>query len=455
VSRILVPNRGEIALRVIRACRELGHESVIAHSEADADTLPVRVADRSVCIGPADPSASYLDQDLVLSAAEMHDVDAIHPGYGMLSENASFAKNVADSGYTFIGPSSETIQLMGQKSEARRRLKEAGMPVLPGSDGDLETLEEAREVAERVEYPLMLKASEGGGGRGIAKVHDEEELDEQFERVQSEAEAAFGSGRIYIEKLVEDPRHIEFQVMGDGNGEVVQFFERECSIQRRHQKLLEEAPSPALSEERRQELADTIVEALETIEYGNAGTLEMVMDEDENAYVIEVNTRIQVEHPVTEMICDRDLIKIQIETALSGELPLSQEDVDYEGHAMEVRVCAEDPASQFAPEQGTIESLQLPGGPGIRNDTYVENGTWVSPYYDSMIGKIIAHDADRTQCIDRIDRALHETVIDGINTTIPLFRWMLRDDSFREGTFNTSFLDDRAEEWQSALDGTA
>lgn len=451
MSRILIPNRGEIALRVIRACRELGHESVIAHSEADAGTLPVRLADESICIGPASPAESYLDQDLVLSAAEMADVDAVHPGYGMLSENASFSENVAESGFNFIGPDADTIRLMGQKSEARRRLKEAGMPVLPGSDGDLETLEEAQEVAEGIEFPIMLKASEGGGGRGIAKVHDPDELDEQFERVQSEAEAAFGSSRIYIEKLVEDPRHIEFQVMGDGQGNVVQFFERECSIQRRHQKLLEEAPSPALSEERRQELADTIVEALEDIEYGNAGTLEMVMDEDENAYVIEVNTRIQVEHPVTEMITDRDLIKIQIETALEGELPVSQDEIEYHGHAMEVRVCAEDPGRSFAPEQGTIETLQLPGGPGVRNDTYVESGTWVSPYYDSMIGKVITHDDTRNHCIDRMDRALHETTIDGINTTIPLFRWILEDDDFVAGEFDTSFLDERSEAWGKAL----
>lgn len=449
MSRILIANRAEIALRVIRACQELGHEAIVAHSEADAQTLPVRLADDTVCIGPAETDRSYLDQRAIIAAAQMSDADAIHPGYGMLAENASFAERVEKSDFEWIGPTSRTIRQMGQKAEARAILDDAGMPVLPGSEGDLTSLDEAKEVAEEVGFPIMLKASEGGGGRGISKVRDENELEEQFQRVQAEAEAAFGSGRIYIEKLIENPRHIEFQILGDGNGNVTQFFERECSIQRRNQKLIEEATSPAMTDETRDELASTIEDAFAKLDYSNVGTVEFVMDEDENAYVIEVNTRIQVEHPVTEQITGHDLIRAQIETALSGTMPVDSSDVDYDGHSLEVRVCAENPAQNFAPVQGTIDHLNFPSGPGIRVDTYVEAGTWISPYYDSMIGKIIAWDQDRTSCINRMQRALDETEIQGFDTTIPLFEWILDEENFREGDFNTSYLEEV--DWQAGL----
>ncbi len=449
MSNILVANRGEIALRVLRACRELGHTCSILHSEADADTLPVRLADETVCVGPPDPGRSYMDISAVLAAAEMVGADAIHPGYGMLSENARFAEAVNDAGLTFIGPSASMIGLMGQKAEARRELAEAGMPVLPGSDGTLTELDEARQVADETGYPVMIKAAEGGGGRGIARARDEGELDEQFQRVQSEADAAFGSAEMYIEKYIPDPRHIEFQVVGDGTGDVVQFGERECSVQRRHQKLMEEGPSPALDEVRREDLARTIVDALEVLEYGSAGTLEMVMDEDGNAYVIEVNTRIQVEHPVTEMITGHDLIKIQIRTALDGQLPVEQSEVVLEGHALEVRICAEDPASGFSPQQGTVEDLVLPNGPGTRTDTYLEVGSWISPYYDSMVAKLICWDRSRDACLDRTLRALSETRIEGIRTTVPLFEWVLNEPGFRSGRYDTSYLD--RTDWQTAL----
>lgn len=449
MTRILIPNRAEIALRVIRACQELGHETVVAHSEADAQTRPVRLADRTVCLGPAETDRSYLDQKAIIEAARMTDADAIHPGYGMLAENASFAERVDNAGLTFIGPNAETIRTMGQKAEARAILDEAGAPVLPGSDGDLTSLEAAREVADEIGFPIMLKASEGGGGRGISKVHDQSELEEQFQRVQAEAEAAFGSGRIYIEKLIENPRHIEFQILGDGDGEVLQFFERECSIQRRNQKLLEEAPSPAMTEGTRNELARTIEDAFSELNYSNVGTVEFVMDDDENAYVIEVNTRIQVEHPVTEMITSHDLIKAQIETALSGSIHISADEIDYEGHAMEVRVCAEDPKRGFSPVQGTVEHLNMPSGPGIRVDSYLEAGTWISPYYDSMVAKIIAWDRSRPECIDRLKRALEETEIEGFNTTIPLHQWILEDEQFNEGDFHTGYLEET--DWEDAL----
>ena len=440
-KRILIANRGEIALRVVRACQELGHESIVACSRADAQTLPSRVADSKVCIGPAEAGKSYLDIDAVLAAADLCDADAVHPGYGLLSENAEFARAVEEAGYIFIGPRAETIELMGQKAEARRQLKQAGIPVLPGSDGRLKELAEAEKVADEVGFPLMVKAASGGGGRGIARVENMEELREQFPRVQAESEAAFDSEWMYIEKFIPDPRHIELQVMGDGRGEVVHFFERECSIQRRHQKLLEEAPSPAMTEEQRVELAETVTEALGKLDYGNAGTVEFVMDDSGNAYVIEVNTRIQVEHPVTEMITGEDLIATQIRTALEGELPMSQEDITYKGHSVEIRVCAEDPAAGFTPQQGTVEKLVFPSGPGVRVDSYLEPDTWISPYYDSMIAKLITWHKDRDRCLNRLSRSINETTISGFRTTLPLFKWLIWNDQFRNADFHTGFLD--------------
>ncbi len=440
-KRILIANRGEIALRIIRACKELGHESIVTYSRADAQTLPVRQADHSVCIGPAEVGKSYLDIESILAAAEISEADAIHPGYGLLSENTDFARAVKEAGYTFIGPSAETMELMGQKAEARRQLKKAGIPVLPGSEEKLYSVEEAKPVAEETGFPLMIKAASGGGGRGIAKVGDMKEFKEQFPRVQSEAEAAFGDQGMYIEKFIPDPRHIELQVMGDGKGEVIHFFERECSIQRRHQKLLEEAPSPAVPQQLREELTQTVTAALGKLNYNNAGTVEFVMDEQNNAYVIEVNTRIQVEHPVTEMICNEDLIVIQIKTALEGELPLTQDEISFQGHAMEVRVCAEDSLSGFAPQQGTVEKLIFPYGPGTRVDSHLESDSWISPYYDSMLGKIITWNRNRETCINRMLRSLSETEIWGVKTTIPLYNWLLNNENFRDGNFHTNFLD--------------
>ncbi len=440
-KRILIANRGEIALRVIRACQELGHEAIIVCSEADMDTLPARVADAKICIGPAPVAKSYLDIDAIIAAADVCDADAVHPGYGLLSENPDFARAVAEAGVVFIGPRADTIELMGQKAEARRQLKKVGIPVLPGSDGRLKDVEEAEEVAREVGFPLMIKAASGGGGRGIARVNKMKELREQFPRVQAESEAAFGSKWMYIEKFIEDPRHIELQVMGDGKGNVIHFFERECSIQRRHQKLLEEAPSPAISDDKRYEIAERVTTALEKLEYGNAGTVEFVMNSAGELYVIEVNTRIQVEHPVTEMITGRDLIAVQIETALTGELPFTQDEISYRGHAVEIRVCAENPATGFSPEQGTVEQLVFPSGPGVRVDSYLESDSWISPYYDSMIGKIICWNSDRESALNRLGRAIDETRIKGFKTTLPFFTWLLGNSDFRAADFHTGFLD--------------
>ncbi len=440
-KKILIANRGEIALRVIRACRELGHESVMVCSEADINTLPARVADSKICIGPAQVSGSYLDMEAILAAAEISGADAIHPGYGLLSENPDFARAVADAGFIFIGPRAETIELMGQKAEARRQLKKAGIPVLPGSDGKLRDIQEAEKVAKDVGFPLMIKAASGGGGRGIARVNNIKELREQFPRVQAESQAAFGSDWMYIEKFIPNPRHIELQVMGDGHGNVIHFFERECSIQRRHQKLLEEAPSPVITDDQRNSLAERVTTALGKLNYGNAGTVEFVMDASGDAHVIEVNTRIQVEHPVSEMITGRDLIAVQIQTALTDSLPLTQEEISYRGHAIEIRVCAEDPASGFSPQQGTVEHLVFPSGPGVRVDSYLESGTWISPYYDSMIGKIIAWNSDRESCMNRLQRAISETQIKGFKTTLPFFSWLLNNADFRQADFHTGFLD--------------
>jgi acetyl-CoA carboxylase, biotin carboxylase subunit len=439
-EKILIANRGEIALRVICACKDLGIKTVAVYSEADRYSLHTRFADEAICIGPAKSARSYLDIPSVISAAEITNADAVHPGYGFLSENADFAEVCETSGLTFIGPKPDVIRRMGLKQIARAAMDEAGVPILPGSKGILKSLEEAREIAEQIGYPVMLKASAGGGGRGMRVVRNADDLGPLLAQAQAEASAAFSSGDMYMEKLVENPRHIEFQVMGDQHGNVEIFGERECSIQRRHQKLIEEAPSVAVTPELRCRIAENLKVALGAIGYTNAGTVEFLMDQKGNLYFIEVNARIQVEHPVTEMITGVDLVKAQIRVA-SGE-PLSsilRERVTLRGHAIECRVNAEHPET-FVPSPGRITGLNLPGGAGIRVDTAAYQDGVIPPYYDSLVAKLIAWGADRNEAIARMKRALEMFVVEGIYTSIPLHERILSHPDFVEGRLDTGFL---------------
>jgi acetyl-CoA carboxylase biotin carboxylase subunit len=438
--KVLIANRGEIALRVICACRELGIKTVAVYSEADRHSLHVRFADEAVCIGPAKSSRSYLDIAAVISAAEITNVDAVHPGYGFLSENADFAEVCQLSGITFIGPKPEVIRQMGLKQRARVLMKEGGVPVLPGSEGVLSGPDEAMALAKDIGYPIMLKAAAGGGGRGMRVVRSETELPALLAQAQSEAAAAFSCGDVYMEKLLEAPRHIEFQILADEHGNVEVLGERECSIQRRHQKLLEEAPSPSLSCELRARMSERLRAAMRQIGYTNAGTAEFLMDQNGNLYFIEVNARIQVEHPVTEFVTGIDLVKAQIRIA-AGE-PLDQiltGPIRLAGHAIECRINAEHPES-FAPSPGRITGLNLPGGIGVRVDTAAYTDCIIPPYYDSLVAKLITYGQDRTEAIARMRRALSMFVIEGIHTTIPLHERILSDPSFIAGRFDTTFL---------------
>jgi acetyl-CoA carboxylase biotin carboxylase subunit len=438
--KILIANRGEIALRILCACKELGTRTVAIYSEADRNSLHVRFADEAICIGPARSSESYLNIPQVISAAEIANVDAIHPGYGFLSENANFAEVCEASHITFIGPSPESIRLMGEKDRARREMAAAGIPVIPGSPGVVGDEVTASKEAEEIGYPLMIKAAEGGGGRGMRVVRSSRELIPAFQTAQSEAEQAFGSPHVYMEKLIERPRHIEFQVLGDRHGSVMHLGERECSIQRRHQKLLEESPSPVMDEKTRSRMGEQVVKALEKIGYSSAGTVEFLRDESGNLYFIEMNARIQVEHPVTEMVTGVDLVKSQIRLATGERLNDVVGPVEFRGHAIECRINAEDPET-FTPSAGRITAFRVPGGPGIRVDTACYADAVIPPYYDSLIAKIIAHGHDRAEAIARMHGALGGFVVEGIKTTISLHRRILSDAEFAAGNFDTNFLE--------------
>ena len=439
-KKVLIANRGEIALRVIRACKELGIKTVAIHSEADAASLHVRAADEKVCVGPAEAALSYRNIPNVLSAAEISGADAIHPGYGFLSENAHFAEVCESIGIKFIGPSSENIAMLGDKAKAREIVMKRGLPVTPGSPGELRSEEEALQAAQKIGFPVIIKATAGGGGRGMRVVNKADDLARAFQAAQAEAKSTFGNESVYLERYFLEPRHIEVQVMADHRGHVIHLGERDCSIQRRHQKLLEETPSPAIDEKLRKEIGRVAVEAVKAAHYRNVGTVEFLLDKDRNFFFMEVNTRIQVEHPITEMVTGVDLIKEQIRLAAGLPLTLRQQDVVMNGHSMECRINAEDP-EKFTPSPGTITKYSPPGGFGVRVDSVMESGAVVSPHYDSMIAKLITHGRDRQECMARMRRALDEFVIEGIKTTIPLHRRILDDPDFQKGHVSTTFLE--------------
>ena len=439
-KKILIANRGEIALRIIWACKELGIRTVAVHSDVDKDSLHVKFADEDVCIGPARNIDSYLNISRIISAAEITDADAIHPGYGFLAENAHFAEVCQDCRITFIGPGPEIIRQMGDKAMARKTMMRAGVPVIPGSEGVVPTVEEAVVLAEEIGYPVIVKAAAGGGGRGMRIARGESEVRRAYETAQREAAAAFGSGDLYMEKYIENPRHIEFQIFGDKHGNIVHMNERECSIQRRHQKLVEEAPSVALTPGLRQKMAEAALAGARMVGYVNAGTVEFLLDERRNFYFIEMNTRIQVEHPVTENIAGIDLIKEQIKVAAGEPLPYRQEDIKILGHSIECRVNAEDPVT-FAPSPGTIRAFHLPGGPGIRVDTAAHAEARISPYYDSMIAKVISRGNSRAEALSRMRRAMDSFIVEGIKTNIPLQQRILADPDFERGEISTRFME--------------
>ncbi|MCU1296722.1 MAG: acetyl-CoA carboxylase, biotin carboxylase [Acidobacteriaceae bacterium] len=440
-KKILIANRGEIALRVICACKELGIRTVAIYSEADRNSLHVKFADEAICIGPPQLGQSYLNIPAVISAAEIANVDAIHPGYGLLAENANFAEVTETCNIKFIGPPPEVTRLMGEKEKARAAMKKAGVPILPGSEGILASDGEALEWAKQVGFPVIIKASAGGGGRGMRIVRSEGELPALFKAAQSEAASAFGNGDLYMEKFIERPRHIEFQILADEYGNVVSLGERECSIQRRHQKLLEESPSLQVTPELRQEIGQILSKTLSGIGYQNAGTIEFLMDEDRKLYFIEMNTRIQVEHPVTEMVTDVDLVKSQILLAAGERLEnVLQGPIVHRGHAIECRINAEHP-EKFTPSAGKITAFHPPGGTGVRVDTAAYAEGTIPPYYDSLIAKLIVRGKDRTEAISRMSRALEMFIVEGIYTTIPLQRRILADPDFRAGNFNTTFIE--------------
>ncbi|OLC79233.1 MAG: acetyl-CoA carboxylase biotin carboxylase subunit [Acidobacteria bacterium 13_1_40CM_2_64_6] len=439
-KKILIANRGEVALRIIFACRELGIKTVAVYSEADENSLHVRFADEDVRIGPARSADSYLNVPAVISAAEITGADAIHPGYGFLSESAYLAEVCEACHIKFIGPEPQVIRLMGDKARARRVMKKAGVPVLPGSDGPIESEEKALKLAKEIGYPVIVKATAGGGGRGMRVVRAAGELSHAVKTAQREAEAAFGVPDVYIEKYVESPRHIEFQILGDHHGSVVHLGERECSIQRRHQKLLEESPSPGLSEKMRRKMGSIVIDAAKAVQYTNAGTFEFLMDPDGRFYFMEANTRLQVEHPVTEMVTGIDIVKAQIRIAAGEKLGFKQSEVTFTGHSIECRVNAEDPET-FVPSPGVIHVFSVPGGPGVRLETFAHSDCTISPYYDSMIAKIIVHGRDRAEAIARMKRTLEMTVIEGIKTSIPLHLRILNDPDFVAGKLSTAFME--------------
>ncbi|MAW81060.1 MAG: acetyl-CoA carboxylase biotin carboxylase subunit [Parvularcula sp.] len=439
-NKVLIANRGEIALRIHRACKELGISTVAVHSTADADAMHVRLADESVCIGPPAPKDSYLNIPAIISAAEITDADAIHPGYGFLSENARFAEIVAAHNITFIGPDAEHIRVMGDKIAAKEAVAKAGIPLVPGSAGAILSYEEAKEEAAKIGYPVLVKAAAGGGGRGMKVAKTESDLAEAMSTAKAEAKAAFGDDAVYLEKYLELPRHIELQIIADSHGNVVQLGERDCSLQRRHQKVLEEALSPALTDKERARIGDTVRKAIEKIGYLGAGTIEFLYENGE-FYFIEMNTRLQVEHPITEQVTRRDLVREQILVAAGAELSMKQEDVVFKGHAIECRVNAENPRT-FRPSPGKITQFHPAGGPGVRFDSAVYTGYKIPPYYDSMIGKLIVYGDDRAHCIARLKRALSEMVFVGVETTVPLFMDLVDDPAFQKGDYHIHWLED-------------
>ena len=440
LKKVLVANRGEIAVRIIRACREMGIATVAVYSDMDKDSLHRRLADESVCIGPANSVKSYLNVKNIIEVACLTGADSIHPGFGFLSESPSFAKMCTEIGIKFIGPSSELIELMGNKSKAKETMKNAGVPVVPGSDGLVKDINEAKKIAKQIKYPIIIKASSGGGGKGIRIAYSEEELVKEYEIVKHEAKVSFNDDSIYIEKFIENPRHVEIQVLADEHGNVVHLGERDCSVQRRNQKILEETPSMAIDSKLREKMGNVAVNAVKKIGYSNAGTIEFLVDKNKNFYFMEMNTRIQVEHPVTEMVTGLDLVKEQIKIASGEKLGFTQKDIEFKGHAMECRINAEDPEKKFMPCPGKITGLHLPGGNGIRVDTAIYSDYTVPQTYDSMIAKIIVHGKDRDEAIAKMKSALAELVVDGITTNTDFLSKILDNENFRKNKYDTSFI---------------
>ncbi len=438
-EKILIANRGEIALRVIRACREMGIKSVAVHSTADADAMHVRMADESVCIGPAPSSESYLNKAAIISACEITGAQAVHPGYGFLSENAGFAQALQDHGLTFIGPNAEHIRIMGDKITAKETAKELGIPVVPGSDGGVPDFETAKKVAEGIGYPVIIKATAGGGGRGMKVAKNAQELEIAFRTARSEAKSAFGNDEVYMEKYLQKPRHIEIQVFGDGKGKAVHLGERDCSLQRRHQKVFEEAPGPAITAKMRAEIGEICAQAVAKIDYIGAGTIEFLY-EDGQFYFIEMNTRLQVEHPVTEYIFGVDLVREQIRVAAGLPMSFTQDELELSGHAIEVRINAER-LPNFAPCPGKVRTFHAPGGLGVRMDSALYGGYSIPPYYDSLIGKLIVHGRDRPEALARLKRALSELIIDGVDSSVPLFHMLLAEPDIQNGEYNIHWLE--------------
>jgi len=441
IKKILIANRGEIAVRIIRACKELGIETVAVYSEADKNSLHVQMADEAYCIGPTSSKDSYLNITNIMSVATLTDADAIHPGYGFLAENVDFAEICQECNITFIGPSPESIEKMGIKDVARETMKKAGVPVVPGSEGIIESEEEAKQIAEEIGYPVIIKATAGGGGRGIRVARDEEELISGIRVTQEEAEIAFGNPDVYLEKYIENFRHVEIQILADEFGNTIHLGERDCSIQRRLQKLIEETPSPAITEEIREKMGNASIQAAKAVDYVGAGTIEYIFDLDEQKfYFMEMNTRIQVEHPVTEMVTSIDLIKEQIHIANGEKLSITQDDISLDGWSIECRINAEDPYKNFMPSPGTVDLYLPPGGLGVRIDSSVYQGYEITPFYDSMVAKVITHGKTREEAIQRMHRALDEFVINGIKTTIPFHKEIMENEVFKKGKFNTNFL---------------
>jgi acetyl-CoA carboxylase, biotin carboxylase subunit len=442
IQKVLIANRGEIALRIIRACRELGIKTLAVYSEADVQSLHVQLADEAICIGGPKSADSYLRADRIISAAEIADVDAIHPGYGFLSENAKFAEQCESCNIKFIGPRSKSIRIMGDKAIAKDTVRKAGVPTVPGSDGPVESEAEAVKIARKIGYPVIIKAVAGGGGRGMRIAHNDVSFAKEYHVARNEAEKAFGNGAVYIERYIQSPRHIEFQILADSHGKVLHLGERDCSVQRRHQKLIEESPSPFLTADLRKKMGKAAVRAAEAAEYQNAGTIEFLVDPKGNYYFIEMNTRIQVEHPVTEEVTGIDLIKQQIRVANGEKLEFDQGDITWTKHAIECRINAEDPARNFAPSPGAISLYYAPGGHGVRVDSHVYSGYTIPPYYDSMIGKLICFGSTRKIALQRSYRALSEYLVRGIKTTIPLHKAIMSDPTFIEGKATTAYMED-------------
>ncbi len=440
MKKVLIANRGEIAVRIIRACRELGLHTVAVYSEADRSALHAKIADEAVCIGPAKSAESYLNVRAIIAACEITGADAIHPGFGFLSENASFARTCEKCGITFVGPDSHSIEMLGDKAAAKEAMKAAGVPVIPGSSGAVKNIEDARRIADEMGYPVMVKASAGGGGRGIRIAESADKLESMINAARQEALSAFGNDEIYIEKFVKDPKHIEIQILADGFGNVVSLGERDCSMQRRNQKVLEEAPSTIIDEATRAAMGKAACTAAKVCGYKNAGTIEFLVDRDRNFYFMEMNTRIQVEHPITEEVTGIDIVKEQLRIADGKELSFGQEDIKLTGHAIECRINAENPAMNFMPSPGVIDGLFVPGGPGIRIDSAVYQGYEITPYYDSMIAKLIVHGRDRAEAIAKMKWALSEFIVDGVHTNIDFHLKLIRTEEFEKGTYDNGFL---------------